>query len=183
MIEIVIVKTVLVTLLIVAIPYLSKYFSVKLEGRWENRIGMVSDKTNVDFCSLAVPTSTPKLGNKHDNDEVFSPLNQFLENNNNSSSHGNSNNKTVDNLDGSGESRRKKRISLGGSISKVFSRGKTRRSLAMPQEDSNGESELFIIIFIFIIIIIIIIFIININIFIIIIFIIVVNGKQSLCGL
>lgn len=47
------------------------------------------------------------------------------------------NNKTGDSLDTSLEQRKKKRISLG-SISKVFSRGKTRRSLAMPTGETDG---------------------------------------------
>jgi hypothetical protein len=48
-------------------------------------------------------------------------------------------NKTEDILDTSLEQRKKKRISLG-SLSKVFSRGKTRRSLAMSCEETDGSS-------------------------------------------
>ncbi|XP_053379298.1 kazrin-like isoform X2 [Mercenaria mercenaria] len=79
-----------------------------------------------------VPTSTPKIGNKHDRDNSFTPLNQFLDNNNDMTD----NDKSRDSLDTSLEQRKKKRISLG-SISKVFSRGKTRRSLAMPSQETD----------------------------------------------
>ncbi|XP_060597921.1 kazrin-like [Ruditapes philippinarum] len=82
-----------------------------------------------------VPTSTPKIANKHDRDNSFTPLNTFLDNNNDLMD----SNKTEDILDTSLEQRKKKRISLG-SLSKVFSRGKTRRSLAMSCEETDGSS-------------------------------------------
>jgi hypothetical protein len=68
------------------------------------------------------------------NNSVYSPLNRYLENNNDITG-----DKTEEGLDTSLENRKKKRISLG-SISKVFSRGKTRRSLAMSNEaETDGK--------------------------------------------
>lgn len=80
-----------------------------------------------------VPTSTPKLSKKHS----YTPLNQYLENNNEVMD----GNKSGDSLDttSSTETRKKKRISLSSSISRVFSRGKSRRSLTLPQDDTDGE--------------------------------------------
>ena len=86
-----------------------------------------------DTIAISVPTSTPKISNRHDADNSFTPLNTFLDNNNDLTD----SNKTGEILDTSLEQRKKKRISLG-SISKVFSRGKTRRSLAMPCEETDG---------------------------------------------
>ena len=82
-----------------------------------------------------MPTSTPKLSKKHDKNNSFTPLNHYLEQH---ADINDNNNKSGDTLNSSTDStRKKKRISLG-SISRVFSRNKTRRSLAMPSEDNNG---------------------------------------------
>lgn len=85
------------------------------------------------FIFHVVPTSTPKISKKHDNS--YTPLNQFIENNDNLDA-----NKSADSIDttSSSETRKKKRISLSSSISKVFSRGKSRRSLTLPPDDPDG---------------------------------------------
>ncbi|KAL4221609.1 hypothetical protein ACF0H5_019866 [Mactra antiquata] len=82
-----------------------------------------------------VPTSTPKISSKHNrNNNSFTPLNQYLENNNDVADH----NKSGDSLDTSLEIKKKKRISLG-SISKVFSRGRTRRSITALTNDVETD--------------------------------------------
>ncbi|WAR15658.1 KAZRN-like protein [Mya arenaria] len=84
-----------------------------------------------------VPTSTPKIPNKHDRHDSFTPLNQFLENNNTIQD----NEKSTDDLDSSTEVKKKKRKSLSSSISKVFSRRKSRASLTIHNLTEDKEND------------------------------------------
>lgn len=81
-----------------------------------------------------VPTSTPKSsnGNSHDCSNSLTPLMQFMENKKATSD------RSLNVSESStGSQKKKKRISLSSSLSKVFSRGKTRRSIALTPTDSD----------------------------------------------
>jgi len=84
-----------------------------------------------------VPTSTPKIPSKHSRDESFTPLNQFLENNNTLAGE-----RSHDDIDTSTDVKKKKRKSLGSSISRVFSRGKARKSITVPPEEKESDGRL-----------------------------------------
>ncbi|XP_052284093.1 kazrin-like isoform X3 [Dreissena polymorpha] len=89
-----------------------------------------SNDSSKEDC-FRVPTSTPKISNKHDRSDSFAPLNQFLENNHFLLDP----DRSTDSLDSSMEVKKKKRKSLGSSISKVFSRGKSRKSITIATVD------------------------------------------------
>ena len=85
-----------------------------------------------------VPTSTPKSSNNNSNDgsNSLTPLIQLLEDKKDASNRS----LNVSEASTGSQKKKKKRISLTSSLSKVFSRGKARRSIALSQTDADGNN-------------------------------------------
>ena len=97
---------------------------------------------NFHFNILTVPTSTPKSSNNNSNDgsSSLTPLIQLIEDKKDASSRSLNLSETSQTSTGSSQKKKKKRISLTSSLSKIFSRGKARRSIVLSHADTDGKS-------------------------------------------
>ena len=88
------------------------------------------------FCIFSVPTSTPKSSDtSHDCSMGMTPLLQLIEDRKAASDRS----LNVSEASSGSQKKKKKRLSLSSSLSKIFSRGKARRSIALTQTDSDGN--------------------------------------------